>query len=250
VRPDASRRRYLGDRRAAGTVEVEALRTLRRWMAELDAEPGAVASGITVAPPGAELSLFELSRIVQLKGLCTAERAAAALGVEDAAVEGLVAENEPLFRTMPRGLMLTPDGRVWLLEQLAAERNALPEDALGPCYTSFLGLNERFKRLVSSWQQAGPAGAPSATQLAELVATLEALHGELQPLIAESGGRVPRLSRYTNRFEAALAWRLRAPSGHPTVNARDSCSAAPASATAARCDAASPGGCPTTAHER
>jgi pyruvate,orthophosphate dikinase len=197
---------YLGDRRAAATEEIEEVRTLRRWRAELEG-----GADWAVSPGGSRLvpfALLDLARVVQLKGLCTPATAAATLAAEEAAVQRLFAEHEALFRSTPRGVALSPAGRDWLQEQLAAERAALDSAALNAAYERFMQLNLRFKRLVTDWQLATANGhTPEA--LAALAEALAALHAEVRPLVQETAVQLPRLARYAERFDAALA-RLRA----------------------------------------
>jgi len=195
-------RLFLGDCRAAGAAEIAELRTLRRWRVELSAEPAPAASA--AAPGREQVTLLELARTVQLKGLCPPARAAAALGATQPAIEACIAGNAASFRATPRGVMLTPDGRAWLSEQLAAERAAVAADAIESCYGRFLLLNARFKQLVSDWQQSS-AGAQTEAAFAGLVRTLGALHAELRPLLEETAAHLSRLGGYTNRFERALA---------------------------------------------
>ncbi len=199
---------YLGDRRAAATQEIQEVHTLRRWRAEL--EGGAVGEAAdTAANPGMDSpALVDLARLVQLKGLCRPETAAATLAADAATVERLLAQHEALFRATPRGVALSPAGRDWLTEQLAAERAALDTEALNAAYTRFMQLNTRFKRLVTEWQLATANGhTPEA--LAALAEELAALHAEVHPLVQETAQQLPRLARYAERFDAALA-RLRA----------------------------------------
>ncbi len=194
---------YLGDRRADATAEIEEVRTLRRWRAELEgvaeAQAGAAPQPGTVPP-----TLVDLARLVQLKGLCKTETVAATLAADAAAVERLLAEHEALFRATPRGMALSPAGRDWLTDQLAAERAALDGEALNAAYARFMQLNTRFKRLVTDWQLATANGhTPEA--LAAQAEQLAALHAEVRPLVQETAQQLPRLGRYAGRFDTALA---------------------------------------------
>src|SRR5581483_230069 len=65
-------------------------------------------------------------------------------------------------------------------------------------------LNRRFKRLVTDWQLSSANGHTEAA-LAELADALAALHAEVRPLVDETAEQLPRLGRYAERFEAALA---------------------------------------------
>lgn len=198
---------YLGDRRAASTEEIEEVRTLRRWRAELEGAAGEPVHADRPAAVGGA-TLPELARLVQLKGLCTVAVAAAVLATDETAVERLFAEGETLFRATPRGMALSPAGRDWLAQQLEEERAGLDAAALNAAYARFLLLNQRFKRLVTDWQLSSTGGQTQAA-LAALAEAMDGLHAELEPLIEATAAHVPRLGRYAGRFEAAIA-RLRA----------------------------------------
>jgi pyruvate,orthophosphate dikinase len=194
---------YLGDQRTAGEGESPEARTIRRWAHELGVEPGTRAS----TPAGGthvEATLFDVVRTVQLKGLCALDRAAAYLETELAAVEAHIAANETLFRTTPRGVMLTPAGREWATQQLAEERSSTDTAPIEAAYGPFELLNHRFKELVTGWQLAGPDGQHEEAFRA-MVAAVRALDRDLAPVISASAGAVPRLAHYAGRFARALA---------------------------------------------
>ena len=138
-----------------------------------------------------------------MKGLCTPERAAAALSAALARIEQMIDGNETLFRATPRGMMLTPDGRSWVTEQLHAERAALDEAAMAACYSRFMELNHTFKALVSEWQLAQASG-PGDADWASVVDRVAAVDQGLQPVLDDACGQVPRLRTYRSRFRAAL----------------------------------------------
>jgi pyruvate,orthophosphate dikinase len=152
----------------------------------------------------AGVTLLELSRTVQLKGMCTPERAAAALSTAQARVENLLEGNAEFFQTTALGVALTARGREWLTEQLASERLGLDAATLAVCYDRFTELNHRFKQLVSEWQLL-PDDARTDDAWASLVESVAALHARLRPLIEETAGPIARLRGYGDRFERALA---------------------------------------------
>jgi pyruvate,orthophosphate dikinase len=151
------------------------------------------------------VSLFEVARTIQLKGLCTPERAAASLRAAPGQVEALIAANEPLFKPTPRGMALTPEGRAWVAALLRAECAGIEQAALEPCYARFSPLNQRFKRIVSEWQLLAASGGQDETKFGELVAAVRQLHEEFAPVVIEAAACAPRLTNYGRRFEAALA---------------------------------------------
>jgi pyruvate,orthophosphate dikinase len=190
---------YVGDCRAGGADEVPELATLRAWAAGA-AEAVAPAPTALARP----VTLFEVCRAVQLKGLCNAERAAAAVGSDPAAVERLFAEHAEYFRQTPRGIALSPAGRSWVTAALQEEVAGVDREAMERAYARFIPLNEQFKRLVSEWQLKSAAGN-AADGWDTLVARVRALHGEFRPIVEETAKVAGRLAPFTPRFEAALA---------------------------------------------
>ncbi|GAB4333067.1 MAG: hypothetical protein Kow0010_19290 [Dehalococcoidia bacterium] len=194
---------YVGDVRRDGEVDVPEARLLREWAAELGVEPGTMAAAPGEAAIERDVTLFEVARMVQLKGLCSAERLAAAFETGMSRVASLIGENPSLFRETARGYALAPAGRVWVAEQLEAERAAVSAEVVERCYQQFVELNEQFKRLVSEWQVAS-AGGHSDDDWARLVDSVEALHRDFRPLVDEVAGEVPRLATYGALFDRAL----------------------------------------------
>jgi pyruvate,orthophosphate dikinase len=194
---------YTGDQREGGAADPAELRVLRDWAAELGLELGTAV--VAPSDPGrdADVTLLELARTVHLKGLCTPERAAAVLAAALPRIEDLVTGHESLFRPTPRGVALTPEGRSWLTDQLAVERDRIDQAALDACYESFMALNHRFKQVVSEWQLA--ADEPTASDWEALVDAVAGIHTGLEPLLARTAGSVARLAGYARRFDQALS---------------------------------------------
>jgi len=194
---------YEGDQREEASADSPEVRTLREWARELGVEPGTAVDHAAEEGRGADVSLLELARAVQLKGLCTPERAASALAAAEQRIEELVNGNDGLFQETPRGMMLSADGREWVTEQLAAERDAADQAALNASYDQFMALNHRFKELVSNWQLSSMDGHTDE-QWAELVDGVAAIDVELGPVIVATATHVARLGSYGGRFERAL----------------------------------------------
>ncbi len=193
---------YRGDCRQQANGDIPEVRTLREWAAELSLEPGSRSDAPAAGDEG-PVGLYQLARVVQLKGLCNAERAAAALGASPAAVEQAFEEHAETFRVIPRGAALTPEGRAWVQEQLAAERAEIDSGGLNSCYERFLPLNDRFKRLVTGWQSTAAEGF-NDDEWSSLLESMQALHGDFRPLVEDTATKVPRLARYGPRFDHAL----------------------------------------------
>jgi pyruvate,orthophosphate dikinase len=195
---------YLGNQRRDGDGEVPEVLTLRRWATELGVEPGTAAGHESDGGRDADVTLLELARAVQLKGLCTPERAAQALATAEHRIETLMAEHAPLFQPTPRGVLLSADGRTWIGDELARERALLDRPALNGCYARFMELNHEFKRVVSEWQVASADGH-TAEDWARLVEEVAAIDKRLRPLAGEVAAHLSRLGSYAGRFEQSLA---------------------------------------------
>lgn len=194
---------YLGDCRAGDADDVAEARTLRRWASELGVDPGTTAGTITEPERGADITLLELVRTVQLKGLCTPERAAAALFTTPTRIEQLAQRNMHLFRETPRGFVLTAEGRDWVIESIASEAKSVKAEAFDDCYVRFLPLNVRLKQVVSTWQTVSKADEREQAW-SNVISSLEQLQDNLRPLLEEAAGHVERLRPYKRRLEHAL----------------------------------------------
>jgi pyruvate,orthophosphate dikinase len=194
---------YVGDCRQAGHADCQELITLRAWAAELGVEPGEIRAADDSPGRSADVTLFQLARTLQLKGLATPDRLALVLSAAESRIRELLESNGTVFQPTPRGFMLTPDGRAWSAEQLAAERAAADAADLASQYEAFLELNHEFKRVVSDWQVvAREASADEAWPgLVEAVSSIDA---GLRPVLDGNAAQVSRLEGYGPRFRGAL----------------------------------------------
>jgi len=195
---------YEGDQREETSADSPEVGTLREWARELGVEPGTSVDRAAEEGRDADVSLLELARAVQLKGLCTPERAASALATAQQRFEELMDGNGVFFQSTPRGMMLSAEGREWVTEQLAAERDAADQAALNDSYNHFMELNHRFKELVSNWQLSTMDGH-SDEQWAALVNDVTAIDGGLAPVLQATATHVARLGSYAGRFKQALS---------------------------------------------
>jgi pyruvate,orthophosphate dikinase len=187
---------YLGDQREDGALDVPELQKLREWS---EASPQTAP-----ANEGASVTAFEVLRVLSLKGLCTAERAAAILGASEATVAAVLEEHGHLLKPTARGMALTADGRAWVMDQLAAERAGIESAALEAPFAEFLPLNLRFKELITGAQQSGITASDHADWPA-LCANMEALAAAFRPIVDATAAVAPRLAAFGPRFDAALA---------------------------------------------
>lgn len=191
---------YGGDCRQAGEASVAWAHTIREWAAELGVEPG--SSAARAEEGGEGVSLFALARVVQLKGLCPTARAAACLQTSEGRVAECVGSQRAFFKETARGLLLTPEGRAFVIEELEVEKKAVGTALAGP-FEAFLPLNARFKQLVTWWQTAGQQEGDGG--LARLLHDLRAIQEELLPVVDAVAARVPRLRSFPGRLQSALA---------------------------------------------
>jgi pyruvate, orthophosphate dikinase len=196
---------FRGDQRAGQAAETPDVQKLRQWAAELGIDPGGTVEPSGSGFQGREVTLIEVARTVQLKGLCAADKAATALQTSEAAVRAIMDSPTAFFKTTARGQALTPEGRAWLAEALRSERAAANTEAANGCYRAFMVLNTRFKRLVIEWQIAGAAGDDTGEELAQMIGALREIHGGLAPVLGAANAQLARLSSYGPRFDLALA---------------------------------------------
>jgi pyruvate,orthophosphate dikinase len=187
---------YRGDCREDEAADLPELRRLREWASAAtggDARPSATR----------EVTQFEVLRALQLKGLCAPERLAGALQSESSLVADWLSRSGELVKETPRGYMVTPAGRAWVLEQLLYERMAADQRGLEACFERFLPFNHSFKKLVTGYQQEGING-PAHESWPRLFGDLSSLHGDFRPLVDETAAAVERLGAYGPRFDSAL----------------------------------------------
>lgn len=125
----------------------------------------------------------------------------------DAHLQDFAASSHAQFREN-RGLwQLTPDGRAAHLDHLAEDLAALDvSSAFADQYPTFVEINVRFKELCGDWQlkNGEPNDHSDAGYDAEVIARLEEMHGEAQPVVSSMGDVLERLHPYSPRLGAAL----------------------------------------------
>lgn len=211
---------FAGDCVEAGCSEPPELSTLRCWAAELGAELGcdelSVVDGPATAAESAagvsSLSAFAVMRALGLLGFATCERIGVSLVAPADHVQRVIDALPPghVNRT-PRGLQVAPDGRVWLQAQLEAERNGADHAAVVRLYADFMMFDDRFKRLVATWQIRQVEGREVVNDHADAAydaavrARLAAFHTEATPALGAICTVVPRLQTYRARLAHAAA---------------------------------------------
>lgn len=142
---------------------------------------------------------------IKVKGFASAERIAAALGVEVSQVEPLVREAESGGLARYRegrvtGFTLTPAGRARHEVLRAAATSADVAAGLEEAYRAFLAPNRQFKQLTTEWQT-----RPEGADTAPLLDRLDELHAAMSRLITGASASAPRFAFYLPRLERARA---------------------------------------------
>ena len=189
---------YAGDVREAVGLDLPEARKLRAWALEAESAAGSAAESAN-----REITPLEFLRTIQLKGLCSAERLASALGATDAEVAAGLETHQAILKTTPRGYALTPDGRGWVLEQIALEAAAIETGLLEAEWEQFIELNHSFKKLVTEVQHSGINGA-GHERWPWLLDEMAGLHEAFTPVVEGVGAKAPRLAAYQPRFDAAI----------------------------------------------
>ncbi|MGE0599849.1 MAG: pyruvate, phosphate dikinase [Dehalococcoidia bacterium] len=188
---------YLGDVREDAGLDLPEVRKLRAWALEEESEASVEFNEAT-----GDVTPFELLRALQLKGLCSVERLAAALACSEETISEALEPHEAFLKTTPRGFALTPEGRAWVQERLA-EEHASVEGDLEPAWQRFQPLNHQLKVLVTETQMSSIN--PEHERWGWLMESMASLHAEFRPVVDEVATMAPRLRGYGRRFDAALA---------------------------------------------
>ena len=209
---------YIDDCAEAGCGEPAELQTLRRWGAELGVELGCAETKEATAPSDeaiAEecgLSAFAVARALALLGFASIDRLAAALVSDAAKVRDAIDALPPgHVNATPRGLRITPPGRLWLQAHLDSERAGIDGAATDRLYLRFMQHDDRFKRLITDWQMRTIDGRQvlndhaDAAYDASVRERLCGFHREAKSLIEEICVTASRLKPFSSRFARAAA---------------------------------------------
>jgi hypothetical protein len=148
-------------------------------------------------------------RALRFKGRATVTDLAAATGVGEATLHGILAELAAAgYSEEAKGRQrLIAPGREELERRLATERSGVDQPALAAAYDEFDVHNSAFKQLVTDWQLkdgATPNDHTDADYDGKIVQRLGELHGRFLPLVHRIVEIAPRLEPYPARFTAAL----------------------------------------------
>ena len=153
------------------------------------------------APP------FRTFHALRIKGFAKAETLAEladlAVAEVDTHLADLQARDLAIFREARALWQLTPSGRAFHAEALAADVDGVDESRLHDHYRAFLHQNEQFKVLCGDWQlrDGGPNDHGDPAYDRAVIDRLVALDATACPIVRAMGEVVARFAPYAPRLE-------------------------------------------------
>lgn len=168
----------------------------------------------TSEAPGTARTVLDdeaLMLLVTLKGFCPRDAALEIGGLDAAALNEILVRLAPLLDSAsPRFIKATDQGKAHGEQIIDRHRQALSPEAARDILTSFHGLNDRFKTLVTSWQMRPSDGEPvfndhsDATYDAAILGEMPALHADTLAWLMRIDPEGP-IPFFQTRFETAIA---------------------------------------------
>ena len=190
-------------------TELEEVRTLRAWRAELEPSDRPRTGPKAHGP----LEMIEVRRVIGLKGAASADSLVEVFGCKPgeaaAAIDALVREGAAEKLPGER-IRLTEEARA-AVDELYRRDSSRLRAAVEPVLDDFGAVDRAFKQLITSWQVREVDGAQIINDHTdeaydtEVVKQLrDDIHRRIGAVVAAVAGVEPRLARYGDRFEAAL----------------------------------------------
>ena len=213
VTVDGDRGLLLRGAHPGSRIELEEVRVLRAWRAELrrSSSPWTGTEPDPEAGPGPDP--VEVRRVVGLKGMASADTLAEVLGCGSSQAEAAIAAlvDDGAVQELPGGrVRLTPEALAGVDELFRSDAARL-RSAIEPVMDDFHAVNGAFKELVTSWQMRVVDGTEvtndhtdEAYDNALIVQLRDGVHSRVLAVIQEVAAAEPRLSRYAERLTAAL----------------------------------------------
>ena len=213
VTVDGDRGLLLRGAHPGSRIELEEVRVLRAWRAELQRPLGPQAGTEPDPEAGPAPDPVEVRRVVGLKGMASADSLADVLGCgpgqAEAAISALVEEGSAQELS---------GGRVRLTREALAEVDELfrrdaarLRTAIEPVMDAFHAADSAFKELVTSWQMRVVDGTEvvndhtdAAYDNAVIARLRDDIHPRVLAVVREVSTAEPRLARYGERLTAAL----------------------------------------------
>ncbi|MDQ6662338.1 MAG: hypothetical protein M3Z24_15410 [Chloroflexota bacterium] len=149
---------------------------------------------------------------LKIKGYAKPDVLAAVLDLPKQDVDLMLTHltEEQLVEQAKLGFKLTAAGQKAAHTAMVAERSQVAASDVQRLYEQFDGVNKRFKALVVAWQMRSSDGKSVPNDHSDagydqaLLAELGTIDSEIALIVGELAASIPRLARYTTRFEEAL----------------------------------------------
>lgn len=149
-----------------------------------------------------------VGQAIRLKGRPTHEEVAAATGLGEETVGGVVSSLVEAGHAVEKSgrVRLTPEGKEHVAGLVAQEREGLDAERLESIHERFVAVNGDFKAIASDWQQKDgePNDHEDRAYDAAVLARLDDVDARLRPLLAELAEVMPRSAPYAGRFRRAM----------------------------------------------
>ena len=213
VTVDGDRGLLLRGAHPGSRMELEEVRVLRAWRAELERPSGSRIDPESDHGPGPGPDPAEVRRVVGLKGVASADSLVDVLGCGPgqaaAAIAALIAEGDA--QELPGGRIRLTKEALASVDELFRRDSARLRNAVEPVMASFHTVDRAFKELVTSWQMREIDGeevvndhTDGAYDAAVVVRLGDDIHPRVLAVVEQVSAAEPRLARYGDRLTAAL----------------------------------------------
>ena len=213
VTVDGDRGLLLRGAHPGSRIELEEVRVLRAWRADLQRPAGPPVGTEPDPEADPEMDLAEVRRVVGLKGMASTDSLVEVLGCgpgqAGSAISALVDEGS--VEELPGGRVRLTREALAGVDELFRRDAARLRTAIEPVMDAFHAADSAFKELVTAWQMRVIDGAEVAnnhTDAAYDNAVIARLRDDIHPrvlaVVSEVSAAEPRLARYGERLTAAL----------------------------------------------
>ena len=213
VTVDGDRGLLLRGAHPGSRVELEEVRVLRAWRAELERRPDPRDDSEFDQGPGPGPDPAEVRRVAGLKGVASADSLVDVLGCGPrqaaAAIAAVVADGDA--QELPGGRIRLTKEALASVDELFRHDSARLRSAVEPVMDGFHTVDRAFKELVTSWQMREIDGeqvvndhTDGAYDNAVIVRLSDDIHPRVLAVVLEVAAAEPRLARYGVRLTAAL----------------------------------------------
>ena len=213
VTVDGDRGLLLRGAHPGSRMELEEVRVLRAWRAELERSSGSHIDREPDHGPGPGPDPAEVRRVVGLKGVASADSLVDVLGCGPgpaaAAIAALIAEGDA--QELPGGRIRLTKEALASVDELFRRDSARLRTVVEPVIDGFHTVDRAFKELVTSWQMREIDGeqvvndhTDAAYDAAVVVRLGDDIHPRVLATVQEVAAAEPRLARYGDRLTTAL----------------------------------------------